>query len=149
MSVTGRRSWQVSPKLWHFALELDGQDRVIQGFPCGPVVNSPPCSAGNVSSIPGPGRSHMPQSSQARAHDRWAWVLQLLKSTRPRACALQRREAAKMRSPCTATKSSPCSPQLEGARAQQWRPNAANNNFFFKDRRVCFPFCYLHIVHIP
>ena len=32
-----------------------------------------------------------------------------------------------MRSPDTATKSSPHSPQLEKARAQQWRPNAARN----------------------
>ena len=30
-----------------------------------------------------------------------------------------------MRSPCTATKSRPCSPQLEKARAQQQRPNTA------------------------
>ena len=32
-----------------------------------------------------------------------------------------------MRNPCTATKSSPCSLQLEKARVQQQRPNAANN----------------------
>ena len=59
----GVTSWQVSPKLMTFALELDGQDRVIQGFPGGPVGNNPPCSAGDVSSIPDPGRSHMPQSN--------------------------------------------------------------------------------------
>ena len=32
-----------------------------------------------------------------------------------------------MRNPCTATKSSPCSLQLEKARVQQQRPNAAKN----------------------
>ena len=37
------------------------------------------------------------------------------------------REATAMRSPCTTTKSTPCSPQLEKARAQQRRPNAAKN----------------------
>ena len=37
------------------------------------------------------------------------------------------REATTMRSPRTATKSSPRSPQLEKARAQQRRPNAAKN----------------------
>ena len=37
----------------------------------------------------------------------------------PRARALQQREATAMRSPRTATKSSPRSPQLEKARAQQ------------------------------
>ena len=37
-----------------------------------------------------------------------------------------------MRSPRTAKKSSPRSPQLEKARAQQWRPNAAKNKIIFK-----------------
>ena len=43
-----------------------------------------------------------------------------------------------MRSPCTATKSSPHSPQLEKARAQQRRPNAAKNkiNKFIKKRKA-------------
>ena len=44
----------------------------------------------------------------------------------PRARALQR-EATVMRSPRTTMKSSPCSPQLEKARVQQRRPNAAKN----------------------
>ena len=34
-----------------------------------------------------------------------------------------------MRSPCTATKSSPRSPQLEKACVQQQRPNAAKNKY--------------------
>ena len=37
------------------------------------------------------------------------------------------RKATAMRSPHTATKSNPHSPQLEKAHAQQWRPNAAIN----------------------
>ena len=37
------------------------------------------------------------------------------------------REATAMRSPRTTTKNSPCSPQLQKARAQQRRPNAAKN----------------------
>ena len=37
------------------------------------------------------------------------------------------REANAMRSPCTTTKSSPSSPQLEKHHAQQRRPNAAKN----------------------
>ena len=31
-----------------------------QDFPGGPVVESPPCNAGDTGSIPSPGRSHMP-----------------------------------------------------------------------------------------
>ena len=32
-------------------------------FPGGAVVNNPPASAGDTGSIPGPGRSHMPQNN--------------------------------------------------------------------------------------
>ena len=58
-------------------------------------------------------------------------VLQSLRATTteayvPTARALQR-EGTAMRSPRTATKSSPCSPQLKKAHAQQRRPNAAKN----------------------
>ena len=31
------------------------------GFPGGTVVKNPPANAGDMGSIPGPGRSHMPQ----------------------------------------------------------------------------------------
>ena len=37
------------------------------GFPGGAVVKNPPANAGDTGSSPGPGRSHMPQSNQARA----------------------------------------------------------------------------------
>ena len=35
----------------------------LVGFPGGSVVKNPPANAGDTSSIPGPGRSHMPQSN--------------------------------------------------------------------------------------
>ena len=35
--------------------------RKIMGFPGGAVVKNPPANAGGAVSIPGPGRSHMPQ----------------------------------------------------------------------------------------
>ena len=66
------------------------------------------------------------------AHSR-ACALQLLsphaattEANVPRAHALQR-GATSMRSPRTAMKSSPCSPQLEKAKMQQRRPSAAKN----------------------
>ena len=37
----------------------------LQGFPGGAVVKNPPANAGDTGSIPGPGRSHMPQSNKA------------------------------------------------------------------------------------
>ncbi|XDB64288.1 hypothetical protein AB1E18_017602 [Capra hircus] len=46
--------------------------RVSQTQPSGLLVRNPPANAGDTGSIPGPGRSHMPQSNQTRA-------LQLLK----------------------------------------------------------------------
>ena len=35
-------------------------DRELGDFPGGPVVENPPCNAGDMGSIPSPGRSHMP-----------------------------------------------------------------------------------------
>ena len=46
-------------------------------FPGGAVVKNPPANAGDMGSIPGPGRSHMPRSN-------WACAPQLL-SRRSRA----------------------------------------------------------------
>ena len=38
-----------------------------RGFPSGTVVKNPPANAGDTGLSPGPGRSHMPQSNEARA----------------------------------------------------------------------------------
>ena len=62
---------------------------------------------------------------EPESHNYWAHVLQLQACT-PRSLWPQR-EATAMRSPRTATKSSPRSPQLEKAHAQQQRPNATKN----------------------
>ena len=35
----------------------------MKGFPGGAVDKNPPANAGDTGSIPGPGRSHMPQSN--------------------------------------------------------------------------------------
>ena len=40
-----------------------GKKRTPQVFLGGAVVGNPPANAGDVGSIPGPGRSHMPQSN--------------------------------------------------------------------------------------
>ena len=39
----------------------------MEGFPGGAVVKNPPANAGYMDLIPGRGRSHMPQSNEARA----------------------------------------------------------------------------------
>ena len=39
------------------------QDHTARDFPGGPVVKNPPANAGDTGSIPGPGRSHIPQGS--------------------------------------------------------------------------------------
>ena len=43
------------------------KDDVVQDVPSGPVVKNLPCSEGDTSSIPGPGRFHMLQSNWACA----------------------------------------------------------------------------------
>ena len=41
--------------------------KLVTGFPGGAVVKNPPANAGDTGSSPGPGRSHMLRSNQARA----------------------------------------------------------------------------------
>ena len=91
-------------------------------FSDGPVVKNPPANAGDKGSISGLGRFHMswdnwthvsqPLSTYSRV-----WEPQLLKPTRPRACALQQ-ENHHMRSLHTATKSNPCMLQLVKAHGE-------------------------------
>ena len=111
----------------------------LGGFPGGAVVRNPPANAGDMGSSPGPGRSHMPRSG-------WARAPQLLSlRSRAREPQLLKPVCHNHWSPCTwslcsatgeatamgglrpATKSSPRSLQLEKARVQQRRPNAAKN----------------------
>ena len=107
-----------------------------RGFPGGTVVKNPPANAEEIGSSPCPGRSHMLRSNQARAPQ----LLSL--HTRARKPQLQKpaclepvlcnKRSHLMRSLHTATKSSPRSPQLERAREQQRRPNAAKNKYINK-----------------
>ena len=83
------------------------------------MVKNPPANAGDTGSSPGPGRSHMPQSS-------WAREPQLL-SLRVWSLCSATREAAIMRGPRTAMKSGPHLLQLEKALTQKQRPNTAIN----------------------
>ena len=57
-------------------------ERVFRDFSGGPVDKNPPASAEDTGSIPGPGRSHMPQSNSVL-------VLQRLTPMQPRAHALE------------------------------------------------------------
>ena len=47
---------------------------MTRDLPGGAVVKNPPANAGDMGSIPGPGRSHMPVR-----HNYWACMPQLLK----------------------------------------------------------------------
>ena len=89
------------------------------GFPGGAVVENPPAKAGDTGSSPGPGRSHMPRSDEAREPR--------LLSLRVWSLCSATREAAIVRGPPTAMKSGPRSPQLEKALAQKQRPSTAIN----------------------
>ena len=73
-------------------------------------------------------------STEPTCHKYWAHVPQLLKP----AClepTLRNKRSHCNETPCSPTKSSPRSPQLEKAHVQQWRPDAAKNKinkFFLK-----------------
>ena len=86
-----------------------------QGFPGGAVVENLPASAGDTSSSPDVGGSHMPRSG-------WALEPQLL-SLRVWSLCSATREAAIVRGPPTAMRSGPCLPRLERALAQRRGPN--------------------------
>ena len=49
----------------------------MQGFPGGSVDKNPPANAGDISLIPGPGRSHMPWATKPMHHNSWARKQQL------------------------------------------------------------------------
>ena len=100
-------------------------------YPGGAVVKNPPANAGDIGSSPGLGRSHMQRSNKAHAPQLLslcsrACEPQLLKPACLEPVLCNKRSHHK-RNPRTATKSGPCSLQLEKARAQQQRPNAAKN----------------------
>ena len=48
------------PRILNRNLSFKNESR---GFPGGAVVENPPANPGDTGSIPGPGRSHMPQSN--------------------------------------------------------------------------------------
>ena len=69
-----------------------------KGFPGDPGVKSPPANAGDVSLVPGPGRSCLHRSTEARVPQLSPSILDLLPSTG---------EAAPVRSPCTTPGNNP------------------------------------------
>ena len=83
------------------------------------MLENLPANAGDTSSSPGLGRSHMPRSS-------WAREPQLL-SLRVWGLCSAARGAAMVRGPRTAMKSGSHLPQLEKALAQKRGPNIAIN----------------------
>ena len=46
-----------------FQIPTEDLKKIHEDFPGGPVVKNPPANARDTGSIPGPGRSSMPQSS--------------------------------------------------------------------------------------
>ena len=44
-------------------MKLPSKYKALRDFPGGTVGKNPPANAGHTGSIPGPGRSHMPQSN--------------------------------------------------------------------------------------
>ena len=100
------------------AFQISLENISCRDFPGGAMVKNLPANAGDTGSRPGLEDPTCRGATKPASHNYWACA--------PRARALQQ-EATAIRSPNTATNSSPRSPQLEIARAQQWRPNTAKN----------------------
>ena len=113
---------------------------MVPGFPGGAVVKNPPANAGDTGSSPGPGGSHMPRSSWARAPQLLSLrsrahepqLLSLRATTTDEACPPRARAPQQEKPPqweaCAPQQSvAPARRQLEKAHAQQRRPNAAKN----------------------
>ena len=85
--------WPIHTKMYDPAFERKEKRKRKEDFPGGPVVKDPPASAGDSGPIPGPGRSHMPQSNYTRAQRLSlcprAWEPQLLSPTSCRVCVSQ------------------------------------------------------------
>ena len=88
------------------------------GFPGGPVVKNPPANPGDMSLIPGLGRSHMPRGNSA-----WGPQLLSLRALEHMLCT----EKSQQQEAHVPRKSSPHSPQLERAWVQQQRLSSAKN----------------------
>ena len=82
------------------------QRKMYLDFPGGTVNKNSPASAGDTGSVPGPGRSHMPQSNKSPGPQllspcSTAWELQLLKPPRILETMLHTKRSALTRTPCT------------------------------------------------
>ena len=106
-----KQTWQLVKQVNLYQGSVRVPYNISAGFPGGTVVMNLPANAGDTGSSPGPGRSHMPQSNQAREPQ----LLSLRSRARepqplsPRAqssCSATR-EATTMRSLRTATEEQP------------------------------------------
>ena len=96
------------------------------------VDKNPSADAGDTSVIPGQGRPHTPQSTQARAPQLLslcsrAWEPHLLKPAHPRACALQQGKPTQWEACSTAARVQPVLTATRERPARQQRPNTAKN----------------------
>ena len=94
------------------------------------MVKNLSANAGDMGSIPGPGRFHMPWDNQV-------WESQLLKPKCSRVHTLQQEKPLQWEVQAPQLGSSPCLPQLEKDHMQQWRLKTAKNKqiLFLKKRR--------------
>ena len=96
------------------------QEKAKRDVPGGPVVKNPPANAGDTGLIPGPGRSDMPRSTEARAP-------QLLKPAHLEPLLCSNRSHRKEK-PTRCSEEQPSLPTTEKASTQQRRSSTAKNN---------------------
>ena len=98
-------------------------EKTFSGFPGGVVVKNLPANAGDTGSSPGPGRSHMPWSNEARAPQ----LLSLRSRARGPQLLSPRATTTEGHAPRARAPQQEKSPQRE-AHAPQWRVAPARSN---------------------
>ena len=78
--------------IYTFRFQVSLEKSGVLDFLGGPVVKNPPANAGDLGSIPGPGRSPILQGSKPICHNYWACDLQQEKSVQWEARTVQWRK---------------------------------------------------------
>ena len=107
----------------------------ILGFPCGPVVESLPCNAGDPGSVPGHGRCHVPQSSEASAPPPLSLRVTVTEAHLARDAAPQQEEPLQGETGAPQERGAPLL-QAEKACVQQQRPTTAKKKKTFKKKSM-------------
>ena len=100
-------------------MKAECREKSSLDFPGGPVIKTLPAKAGDMGSIPGLGRFHIPWGSEACEPQLLSLHVATSEAHAPRACTLQLEKPLRREARAWQLESSPSLPQLEKAHMQQ------------------------------